>query len=375
MTEEHGADRSVAQAIDALRRGWRVTLSQSGAAVTLISLELADAERINALDALGAGPAALLITRQRAAAPRLANQASAHGGDAVCLTRPFPGDAARGPVDAAAAGQLQAIADPVQDLAMPLKGPFYVTALSPGQQMLGRAALQLTKWARLLPGVLAIWQADAQAAQADAAAVLAHDAAETAGLRIAARAQLPLADAPQSQVVAFRSDSGEAAHLALIVGRPVLSRPVLTRLHSECFTGDLLASLKCDCGPQLRGALQRLAQEPDGGVLLYVGQEGRGIGLVNKLRAYALQDQGFDTVDANLRLGFEDDERSFAPAARMLSLLGIGQVRLLTNNPAKLAGLEAAGIAVTERVPHALGENPHNLAYLATKRRRSGHLL
>ena len=127
-------------------------------------------------------------------------------------------------------------------------------------------------------------------------------------------------------------------------------------------------------GPQLQRAIEEI--EASGwGVLLYLRQEGRGIGLINKLRAYALQDQGFDTVDANLRLGFAIDERDFGVAARMLHLLGQDKVRLLTNNPAKVAGLEAAGIAVAERVAHKLGENPHNAAYLATKRDRTGHLL
>ena len=147
------------------------------------------------------------------------------------------------------------------------------------------------------------------------------------------------------------------------------------RVHSECLTGDVLGSLKCDCGPQLDAALAAIAAS-GWGILLYLRQEGRGIGLVNKLRAYALQDQGFDTVDANLRLGFADDERDFAVAARMLAkLLGAARIRLLTNNPRKVAALEAAGIEVVERVPLRAGEGPHNQAYLATKRDRSGHQL
>jgi GTP cyclohydrolase II len=148
----------------------------------------------------------------------------------------------------------------------------------------------------------------------------------------------------------------------------------VVRLHSECLTGDVLGSLKCDCGSQLDGALEAMAAA-GWGILLYLRQEGRGIGLVNKLRAYALQDQGFDTVDANLRLGFGDDERDFTVAAAMLKLLGQEQVRLLTNNPRKAAGLEAAGIQVVERVPLRIADNPHNAAYLATKKRRSGHQL
>jgi GTP cyclohydrolase II len=149
---------------------------------------------------------------------------------------------------------------------------------------------------------------------------------------------------------------------------------VLVRLHSECFTGDLLGSLKCDCGDQLRGAIATIAAA-GGGALLYLAQEGRGIGLINKLRAYRLQDQGFDTVEANERLGFEPDERLYGVAAKMLQLLGFKSIRLLTNNPLKVEALEAAGITVTERVPHAFPANPHNRGYLRTKAEKSGHQL
>ena len=161
--------------------------------------------------------------------------------------------------------------------------------------------------------------------------------------------------------------------IALLIGQPN-GNPPLVRLHSECLTGDVLGSLKCDCGPQLRAAIEAIKAQ-GWGMLLYLRQEGRGIGLVNKLRAYALQDQGFDTVDANTRLGFAIDARDFGVAARMLSLLGQRTVRLLTNNPAKVAGLEAAGVTVIERVAHALPPNPHNARYLATKRDRTGHQL
>ncbi|MGH7125627.1 MAG: GTP cyclohydrolase II RibA [Stellaceae bacterium] len=139
-------------------------------------------------------------------------------------------------------------------------------------------------------------------------------------------------------------------------------------------TGDVFGSLKCDCGPQLKEALRIIGAEGSG-ILLYLRQEGRGIGLANKVRAYALQDRGVDTVDANQRLGFGDDERDYAHAAAMLRVLGVSAVRLLTNNLAKVAGLEAEGIQVVERVPHQMPANPHNADYLATKRKRSGHLL
>jgi GTP cyclohydrolase II len=176
-----------------------------------------------------------------------------------------------------------------------------------------------------------------------------------------------------SEIIAFRSPDDPREHVALLIGTRDDSAPVV-RLHSECLTGDVLGSLKCDCGPQLHAALHAIAGA-QWGVLLYLRQEGRGIGLINKLRAYALQDQGFDTVDANTRLGFAIDARDFAVAARMLDLLGISSVRLMTNNPAKVEGLSAQGVTVEERLPLAIAANPHNAHYLDTKRDRTGHQL
>ena len=197
----------------------------------------------------------------------------------------------------------------------------------------------------------------------------------------AARARptrLPVSAAEAAEIIAFRSRDDLREHVALVIGTQNGDRPPLVRLHSECLTGDILGSLKCDCGPQLDAALARMAQEAGQGgwgVLLYLRQEGRGIGLINKLRAYQLQDQGFDTVDANERLGLPSEARDFPVAGRMLDLLGVGAIRLMTNNPGKVAALEAVGVTVVERVPHQLPDNPHNARYLATKRDRTGHLL
>jgi GTP cyclohydrolase II len=172
----------------------------------------------------------------------------------------------------------------------------------------------------------------------------------------------------------FRPADGSEEHYAIEIGSPPRDKPVLARLHSACFTGDVIGSLKCDCGPQLNGALARMGAE-GAGVLLYLNQEGRGIGLANKMRAYSLQDQGFDTVEANHRLGFEDDERDFRIGATILRRLGFSAVRLLTNNPRKVGMMQAAGVEVAERVPLMVGENPLNARYLATKAAKSGHLL
>ncbi|MEQ1864479.1 MAG: GTP cyclohydrolase II, partial [Micropepsaceae bacterium] len=158
-----------------------------------------------------------------------------------------------------------------------------------------------------------------------------------------------------------------------IVGSPEPPGPVLVRLHSECLTGDLLGSLKCDCGDQLRGAIASIGKA-GAGILLYLAQEGRGIGLINKLKAYELQDQGFDTIEANQRLGFEADEREFAAAAEMLKYLGFTSVRLMTNNPDKVAAMARFGIEIAEHVPHRFPANPHNEAYLATKKAKAGHI-
>ena len=163
-------------------------------------------------------------------------------------------------------------------------------------------------------------------------------------------------------------------HVALTLGVIDDGRPVLVRVHSECLTGDVLGSSRCDCGEQLNDSL-RLLQEHGRGILLYLRQEGRGIGLTNKISAYALQEQGLDTVEANLALGLPEDMRNYRAAAEMLLDLGIWRARLLTNNPAKVEGLECYGVEVVERIPLSMSPNPSNLGYLRTKREKMGHLI
>ncbi|WP_242482032.1 GTP cyclohydrolase II, partial [Paracraurococcus ruber] len=242
------------------------------------------------------------------------------------------------------------------------------------------AALALAKLGRLLPALVATPLRDGAGLHrhdllaVEAAQVLAYPAGAATTLRKVAEAAVPLAAAPDARVAAFRAADGGIEHLAILIGRPEAADAPLARMHSECFTGDLLGSLRCDCGPQLQGAIARMA-EAGAGVLLYLAQEGRGIGLVNKLRAYALQDAGLDTLDANRALGWGADERNFLVAATMLRELGIERVRLLTNNPEKLRALAACGIAVEGRVEHAFPPNGVNDGYLATKATRFGHLL
>ncbi len=187
-----------------------------------------------------------------------------------------------------------------------------------------------------------------------------------------AEADLPT-EYGQLRVIAYQAP-GENAHLALVLGSVDGGEPVLVRLHSECLTGDVLRSCRCDCGGQLEGSLQ-LLQQQGRGILLYMRQEGRGIGLVNKIRAYAIQDQGYDTVEANLALGLPEDMREYQQAAEMLLDLRVRQVRLLTNNPAKIQGLQRHGITVTERVALQVSPNASDLGYLETKREKMGHLL
>ena len=345
--------RRVALAIDALRHGW---------AIELDGLLLLPAET-----GYGAGITAprMLISCARAATLKLANQRDAAAPEAPVLLRGAE------PFDLAAG---RALADPALDLRYPMKGPFLAVPIA--DPAAAATALELARLAGILPAFLVD-----PAPVGEAQTVSASDLAmwqDSARLQIATRARLPVAAAEQAEIIAFRSADDLREHVALVIGEQNSDRPPVVRLHSECLTGDVLASLKCDCGPQLDAALAAMADEAAAGgwgVLLYLRQEGRGIGLINKLRAYQLQDQGFDTVDANTRLGLPNEARDFPVAARMLDLLGVRAVRLLTNNPAKVAALEAAGVTVSERVPHQLPANSHNARYLATKRDRSGHLL
>ncbi len=192
-------------------------------------------------------------------------------------------------------------------------------------------------------------------------------------LKVVAEADLP-SRFGHFRVVAFAGDRDGKEHLALVRGRVRGARDVPVRVHSECLTGDVLGSLRCDCRDQLIASLRAVGRM-ERGIVLYMRQEGRGIGLANKIRAYALQDLGHDTIEANRLLGFGDDERDYGAAARMLEALGVEGVRLMTNNPSKLRGLRAHGVRIAGRIPLVAPPNPHNAAYLATKQRRAGHWL
>ncbi len=340
--------------MDALRHGWPLV---APGAPLLQPIETAFGEDVRA--------ERLLISASRAATLKLANQRAAAVPGTPVLLRGAES------FDLAAA---RAVADPALDLATPLKGPFQ--ALPIDWTEAATVALELARIAGILPAFLVAPSGAGEAQPFDPVDLAAFT--DPARLIIATRARLPVAALEDAEIVAFRSPDDLREHAALMIGQRSGERTPLVRLHSECLTGDVFGSLKCDCGPQLDGALAAIAaeaREGGWGVLLYLRQEGRGIGLVNKLRAYRLQDQGFDTLDANTRLGLPEEARDFPVAARMLELLGIGTVRLMTNNPAKVAAIAAAGVIVAERVPLALAHGNHNRAYLATKRDRAGHLL
>jgi GTP cyclohydrolase II len=341
-----------------LRIGLPVVLRDRNRLLLTMAIETLSQERLDAIADLGGTPH-LAITARRAQTLK----ARAYDGDLARIT--IPKDASL--------SWLNAVADPADDLHAPMKGP--LIAMRDGKADLDRLSLRILKTAQLLPAALSL------PIQTPPEGLTVLEAIPTLQVLEASSpqhpvisARVPLEVAENSRLHVFRPEDGGEEHYAIEIGRPARDKPVLARLHSACFTGDLLGSLKCDCGPQLRGALAQMADE-GAGVLLYLNQEGRGIGLANKMRAYSLQDQGFDTVEANHRLGFEDDERDFRIGAALLKEMGFNSVRLLTNNPAKIAMMERNGIAVADRVPLKVGQNPHNTQYLATKAKKSGHLL
>ena len=347
-----------------LRMGVPVVLAgERGNAALMLAAETVDAQRLADLRALGGAPV-LAVTARRAETLK----ARAYDGDLARIT--LPPDAGL--------PWVMGIADPADDLKSPMKGP--LNSERGGTADLHRLAISLAKSARLLPAALILDLPEATDFSSENSLTLISSALaaplleQSSPLHPVVSARLPMDVSEAGRLHVFRPEDGGEEHYAIEIGRPDRSKPVLARLHSACFTGDLMGSLKCDCGPQLRGALAQMGAE-GAGVLLYLNQEGRGIGLANKMRAYSLQDQGFDTVEANHRLGFEDDERDFRIGANILKKMGFSSVRLLTNNPAKVASMESMGISVSERVPLKVGQTAQNRNYLATKAAKSGHIL
>jgi len=241
----------------------------------------------------------------------------------------------------------------------------------------GAAALALARYAQLIPALVQRQPTPPinglSRLSVGAADIEEYPHARSQQLRQISRARVPLVAAEDCELIVYRERFGDAEHLAILIGTPDPARPIPVRLHSACLTGDLLASLRCDCGDQLRGAVARIAQA-GGGILLYLAQEGRGIGLANKLRAYALQELGLNTLQADRHLGFRADERDYAMACAMLKDLGFNRIQLMANNPDKLAALSACDIEVVGRMPLSAPVNEHNASYLRAKRDHAGHL-
>jgi GTP cyclohydrolase II len=355
---------AVDRALGELRRGRAVVVHDSAAPTRgwrlLVPIETASAALLDHVLSQGAN---LVVTGERAAALRVPCESD----EVLLLTLPTGFDAAR-----------------LRELGHHWEADGWRTAMG-GEvpealcaDAFGAAGVRLAKSAQLLPALLISGvQQGAMPATTLAVSIGEIDRyaqpTEEDVVRVS-EARVPLRDAGEAQLVLFRDRRDASEHVAVIVGKPDPAGIVPVRAHSSCFTGDLLGSLRCDCGEQLQTAVQRL-HEAGGGVLLYLAQEGRGIGLANKLRAYQLQDAGLDTVDADRHLGFSADERSYAIAAAMLRQLGITRIKLLTNSPHKVRELRARGIDVHAIETLPTTPNVHNERYIRTKRERAGHFI
>ena len=273
---------------------------------------------------------------------------------------------------------VKAIADPMLDLENPLKGPFKIIRQMPIE--IENEALIVLKSAQLLPAAIISQVNNGENfAETNKLTYLKKEqllemAISPEDIADAITAEVPTARAENAQFHIFRPNISGEEHYAVEIGKIDRDQPTLVRIHSACFTGDVLGSLKCDCGPQLHAATKMINDE-GGGLLIYLNQEGRGIGLANKIRAYSLQNQGFDTVEANHRLGFEDDERDFQLGATILKKMRITNIQLITNNPSKISTMEKYGVTVAKRISLTVGQNENNLRYLQTKAIKSGHLM
>jgi len=373
-TREPASLLSVDRAVFELRRGRVVAVAAAnGARALVMAAEGASPQSLMDLADLAGGEPALSITRRRAEVLGLTDKTNENTDSVIALSL-------SGGLDAEAVLRL---ADPLTEApTAELERTTVHPVAKHGPQS---AAVGLTKIARLLPAALvatiadpdsvdfAAWVARRNLALVDAGDIFQYERTAARTLKRISEARVPLEDAEHTRIIAYRPQDGGLEHLAIVIGEPTANATALVRIHSECFTGDLLGSLRCDCGDQLRGAIQAIGASGSG-VLLYLAQEGRGIGLVNKLRAYTLQDRGLDTLDANEMLGYDADERVYLPAAEMLNDLGLKQVKLLTNNPEKVSALSSCGIDVVERVEHAFPSNKHNEQYLETKKAKGGHL-
>jgi|TARA_B110000263_G_C15300856_1_gene507902 GTP cyclohydrolase II len=366
--------QSAERAISDLRRGAMVVVAGNEHAIIVQAAEGFTRDALARMAALSKSSPSLLLTARRAAVLGLTDQIN--GAVRISLSNTITAEV------------VHMMADPAgrqpdnheSAVAINLIDP----NTEPGAAELG--AIEIAKLARLLPATvvatlpkermtyLPSWANTESLLVVELSDIRQYRDTEARTLECVGEATVPLSDSENTRVIAFRPPDGGREHLAILIGKFDPKSDCLVRIHSECFTGDLLGSLRCDCGDQLRGAVSEI-NKSGGGLLLYMAQEGRGIGLVNKLRAYELQDKGFDTLDANEQLGFEPDERIYQPAAEILRQLGVSSVRLLTNNPHKIDALKEKDIVVVERVPHTFPSNHYNARYIATKQNKGGHLL
>ena len=345
--------KSVERAIAEFRAAYPVVVESADEAALVFGVEDLDADRCARLDGIAQGRARLVLS-----AARLRR---------LGLDRTRPGAVALPVVDHARIEALALKTEARTD------GPVRCTAA------IDDDALELAHLALVLPAVLvlpvcAALEIDSSVLRVTSAALRGYRQGKVNELRLVARAPVPLEGAPDTEFVIFRGGEGMRDQVAVIIGKPDRSKPVPVRLHSACLTGDLFGSLKCDCGDQLRDTVRHMGRT-DGGILLYLDQEGRGNGIANKIRAYQLQSQGYDTYDADEMLGFDPDQRRFEFAARMLRLLDVHRICVITNNPHKIAALREAGLDVVleQRV---LGRpTAQNARYLAAKRDRAGHFI
>ena len=349
---------AIDRAVNELKHGRFLAVHDSATTLVVAALETVNPDSIAKLSAITAS-ACLILTEQRAAALGMSQT-----GPVFAPLSALADEAAL----RVAAGLDDEPGNPLPALAL---------RNWTGSKTTLNAALRLAKIARVAPALIGAelekTSHDASVLPFDVANLSTDSVGELPELKRLTECRVPLAGAENTTVMLFRDPCGGAEHIAVKIGDPDTRQALPVRLHSACLTGDVLGSLRCDCGEQLQTAVKRIA-ELGGGILLYLDQEGRGIGLANKLRAYRFQDAGLDTLDADQYLGFRADERSYGAAAAILQAIGISRIQLLTNNPQKIESLRALGIEVTGRLPLVASANVHNARYLRAKRERAGHL-
>ncbi len=361
----------IERAISELRRGGKLVISDinSGTSVLLVASELIQNHSINELSKLALSRPSIILSKNRSKAIGI------NGGN--------------GPCSILIKNNWEV--DDILSLCMPLanhKIPKIDGALPESHEGIVSSCILLLRQSRLLPaGLMAIianvaveeinkWAFDKNLINVDTHDIKSYEKASANSLFMSVRAKVPIIHSENCEIIIFRPKDGGNEHFCLVFGknRTLKSDSALVRIHSQCITGDVLDSLKCDCGQQLKQSIKLMA-EADEGILIYLAQEGRDIGLLNKLRAYSLQENGMDTVEANEDLGFNDDERLYYPAKEILDQLKIKNIKLITNNPKKVEHLKNLGINVIKRVPIKITANKHNRKYLETKSNKSGHFL